>query len=100
MWNTTRWRATDVYGRVRTFAKLLGFDDAVKLFQETLDEKGEAGEKLTELAETVINVEAKKASDEKGEDGDEPVAASKLAASKSKLKRDFSIKRDTCSRLN
>ena len=46
------------YGCVRTFAKLLGYDDAARLLQETLDEEGEADKKLTELAETGINVEA------------------------------------------
>ena len=46
------------YGCVRTFAKLLGYDAAARLLQETLDEEGEADKKLTELAETGINVEA------------------------------------------
>ena len=46
------------YGCVRTFARLLGFDDAADLLQETLDEEGTADKKLTELAESVINVEA------------------------------------------
>jgi ferritin-like metal-binding protein YciE len=46
------------YGCVRTYARLLGYDDAADLLQETLDEEGEADHKLTELAETVINVEA------------------------------------------
>ncbi len=46
------------YGCVRTFARLLGYDKAADLLQETLDEEGEADKKLTELAETVINVEA------------------------------------------
>ncbi len=46
------------YGCVRTFAKLLGYDKAVKLLQATLDEEGEADKKLTELAETVINPKA------------------------------------------
>src|SRR4051812_14488661 len=45
------------YGCARTFARLLGYDDAAALLQETLDEEGEADKKLTELAETVINVE-------------------------------------------
>ena len=44
------------YGCVRTFAKLLGYEDAAALLQETLDEEGEADKTLTELAETVINV--------------------------------------------
>jgi ferritin-like metal-binding protein YciE len=43
---------------VRTFARLLGYDDAAELLQETLDEEGAADKKLTELAETIINVEA------------------------------------------
>lgn len=46
------------YGCVRTFARLLGYDDAADLLQETLDEEGAADKKLTELAETIINVEA------------------------------------------
>lgn len=46
------------YGCVRTFAQLLGYDDASDLLQETLDEEGAADKKLTELAESVINVEA------------------------------------------
>lgn len=52
------------YGCVRTFAKLLGYEDAATLLQETLDEEGDADKKLTELAETVINVEAEDADDE------------------------------------
>jgi ferritin-like metal-binding protein YciE len=46
------------YGCVRTYARLLGDEDAADLLQETLDEEAAADTKLTELAETVINVEA------------------------------------------
>ena len=46
------------YGCARTFASLLGLDEVAELLQETLDEEGNADKKLTELAETVINVEA------------------------------------------
>ncbi|MDY3556816.1 ferritin-like domain-containing protein [Gemmata sp. JC717] len=59
------------YGCVRTFANLLGYGDAEALLQETLDEEGEADKKLTELAETVINVEAESAEGEEGEEGEE-----------------------------
>ena len=52
------------YGCVRTFAALLGYDDAAALLQATLDEEGEADKRLTELAETVINVEAEEAGEE------------------------------------
>ena len=55
------------YGTVRTFAQLLGFDDAAALLQSTLDEEGEADKKLTQLAETVINVEAADADGEAAE---------------------------------
>ncbi len=46
------------YGCVRTYARLLGYDEAADLLQETLDEEGTADKKLTDLAETVINAEA------------------------------------------
>jgi ferritin-like metal-binding protein YciE len=46
------------YGCARTFAQLLGLEEAVELLQETLDEEGNADKKLTHLAETIINIEA------------------------------------------
>jgi ferritin-like metal-binding protein YciE len=46
------------YGTVRTFAEMLGEDDAARLLQQTLDEEGETDERLTELAEGIINIEA------------------------------------------
>jgi ferritin-like metal-binding protein YciE len=46
------------YGSVRTFARLLRDQEAADLLQETLDEEEAADKKLTELAETTINVEA------------------------------------------
>ena len=46
------------YGCVRTYARLLGYEEAADLLQETLDEEGTADKKLTDLAETVINTEA------------------------------------------
>lgn len=46
------------YGTVRTWAELMGESEAAKLLQQTLDEEGEADKKLTQLAETSINVEA------------------------------------------
>jgi ferritin-like metal-binding protein YciE len=52
------------YGTVRTYARLLGYEEAADLLQETLDEEGETDQKLTDLAESVINVEAEEAEDE------------------------------------
>ncbi len=46
------------YGTVRAWAEQLGKEDAVDSLQQTLDEESEANEKLTELAESAINVEA------------------------------------------
>ena len=46
------------YGTVRTYAKLLGEEEAAKLLQKTLDEEGNTDKKLTALAESSINVEA------------------------------------------
>jgi ferritin-like metal-binding protein YciE len=49
------------YGTVRTYAKLLGEDQAAKLLQATLDEEDETDKKLTDLAESSINVDAQPA---------------------------------------
>jgi len=49
------------YGTARTIAELLGHDEIAKLLQETLDEEGMADKKLTDLAESVINIEAEAA---------------------------------------
>ena len=46
------------YGTVRTYAKLLGDDQAARLLQKTLDEEGQTDKKLTQLAESSINLEA------------------------------------------
>ena len=46
------------YGTVRTFAELLNQTEASKLLQATLDEEGEANEKLNDLAEGIVNSEA------------------------------------------
>ena len=46
------------YGSVRTYANMLGENEAAKMLQQTLDEEGETDKKLTQLAESVINREA------------------------------------------
>jgi ferritin-like metal-binding protein YciE len=46
------------YGTLRTWAEMLDNDEAADLLQQTLDEESETNEKLTELAESSINVEA------------------------------------------
>jgi ferritin-like metal-binding protein YciE len=46
------------YGCVRTFAQVLGEEEAAELLQKTLEEEETADKNLTKLAEAVINVEA------------------------------------------
>jgi ferritin-like metal-binding protein YciE len=48
------------YGCARTYARLLGLNDAAQLLQQTLDEEAATDKKLTAIAEH-INVEAKAA---------------------------------------
>ncbi len=43
------------YGCARTFARLLGMDDIADILQETLDEEIATDQKLTMLAESMIN---------------------------------------------
>ena len=52
------------YGTVRTWAKLCGNEEAAELLQETLDEESEADEKLTELAENLVNPAAEEGTEE------------------------------------
>jgi ferritin-like metal-binding protein YciE len=46
------------YGCLATWAKLMDHEDVAKILHETLDEEKAADEKLTELAESLANVEA------------------------------------------
>ena len=48
------------YGTAKAFAECLDEKTAVTLLQQTLDEEREANVKLTNLAKTVINLEASK----------------------------------------
>jgi ferritin-like metal-binding protein YciE len=62
------------YGTVRTFANLLGEDDAAELLQQTLDEEGETDKQLSELAEGIVN---EKALTEDGEEKEVATASSR-----------------------
>jgi ferritin-like metal-binding protein YciE len=46
------------YGCARTFAQQLGHEEVAELLQETLDEEGNADKRLTDIAESVVNLEA------------------------------------------
>jgi ferritin-like metal-binding protein YciE len=58
------------YGTVKTFAQLLGHEDAVKLLEETLQEEVDTDEKLTEAAES-INAEANESGSSSSSEEDE-----------------------------
>jgi len=62
------------YGTVRTFANLLGEEEAAELLQQTLDEEGETDKQLSELAEGIVN---EKALSEDGEDKEVATASSR-----------------------
>jgi ferritin-like metal-binding protein YciE len=46
------------YGTVRTYAHQLGRDDLARILQQTLDEERDTDQKLTQIAETQVNVHA------------------------------------------
>jgi len=46
------------YGTVRAHAELLGYTKIARLLQQTLNEESATDKKLTQLAESIINVEA------------------------------------------
>jgi ferritin-like metal-binding protein YciE len=46
------------YGTARAWAQRLGYDNAARLLQETLEEESMANEKLTQIAERHVNMEA------------------------------------------
>jgi ferritin-like metal-binding protein YciE len=48
------------YGTVRTYADRLGMQDHARLLQQTLDEEGQTDERLTRLAERIVNPDAQR----------------------------------------
>lgn len=46
------------YGTARSLAQQIGRSDVANLLQETLDEEGAADKKLTQIAESLVNVQA------------------------------------------
>jgi ferritin-like metal-binding protein YciE len=56
------------YGCVATYAEMLGYDQVHELLGQNLDEEESTDERLSDLAESVINVEAANESDEEEEE--------------------------------
>ena len=62
------------YGCVKTYARLLGYEDAAQLLEETLGEEVATDEKLTEAAES-INVEAEHGKTEETDESETSTAS-------------------------
>ncbi len=56
------------YGSLQSWARILGEEEAADLLEETLDEERDTDERLTEIAESAINVEESEAEEEGGEE--------------------------------
>jgi ferritin-like metal-binding protein YciE len=52
------------YGTLHSYARTLGADEAAKLLQQTLDEELQTDRKLSELAESAVNLDAAEADEE------------------------------------
>ena len=56
------------YGSLESWARLLGEEEAADLLEETLDEERDTDEKLTQVAESAINVEESQEESEEEEE--------------------------------
>ena len=65
-WLSGHWAPTSstAYGCVCTYAEMLGYDEAHELLGQNLDEEEATDERLTALAESVINVAAAEGTEE------------------------------------
>lgn len=55
------------YGSMRSIAETLGYNDAARIFEEIRDQESDTDELLTQIAESVVNLEAEDEKD--GEEG-------------------------------
>ncbi len=69
------------YGTVRTWARLVGANEAADLLQETLDEEEQTDQRLTDLAESFVNPRA-----DSGDGGSESGGARKSGGKSSAKK--------------
>jgi len=72
------------YGSARPHAELLGNDEAVSLLEETLEEEKSTDERLTELAESIINEEAVSGSNSGGGGAAKKPASAQKSSSRPK----------------
>ena len=72
------------YGTVRTWARLCGQEEAAGLLQQTLDEEGEADQRLTQLAENLVNAQAEAGEGEESSGSSKSSGGSKKSSGGSK----------------
>lgn len=77
------------YGTLMAWAKLLGHDEIIELFEQTLEEEKAADQKLTAIAESSVNGSAASAADEE-EDEEE---AEEAVGPKGRARAGASIRR-------
>jgi len=70
------------YGSARTFAQMLGHEDAASLLEETLQEEKNADRKLNDIAESQVNAHAMSG----GEEEEETAGSSSRNGAKSRSK--------------
>jgi ferritin-like metal-binding protein YciE len=80
------------YGSLKVWAQKLGIPEAVQLLDKTLREEKDADEKLSELAESEINVEA---DNEKSEQDDQNKKTRKASAPRLKTSKGGTIQEPT-----
>jgi len=68
------------YGSLQSWARILGEEEAADLLEETLDEERDTDERLTEVAESAINVE--ESEEEPDSENEEPEQPRKSTPSK------------------
>ncbi len=71
------------YGTLRTWANLLGKNEAAALLEETLEEEKEADLKLTSIAESGVNVAAAEGDEEQEEEEESPATRGRRVPARS-----------------
>ncbi len=75
------------YGSLKAWAEQLGYEEVAELVEETLNEEKGADEKLSELAEEVVNAAAEEDDHEEDEDRAPRKTAARKTAAKKTTKR-------------
>ncbi len=75
------------YGSMKAWAEQLGLEEVVALIDETLEEEKGADEKLTGIAEAVVNIEAETEGAEEEEEVKKPKSANGKSAPKKGAKK-------------